>query len=52
MTTKTLGIPEIEVLADWVQVCGVAIHRPPNIAPSQWLDFWERVRRIGNADHQ
>ena len=41
--TSGLGKPEIIVEANWVMVCGVQVLRPPSIAPSQWLCFWQRA---------
>lgn len=40
-TTSDLGKPEILVTANDVKVCGVHVARPPSIAPSQWVAFWE-----------
>lgn len=39
--TTALGAPHIEVTASDVRVCGVRVERPPAIAPSQWIAFWE-----------
>ncbi len=38
------GWPVVEVTSFDVVICGTRVPRPKSIAPSQWLDFWERVR--------
>ena len=34
--------PIIEIYHDHVIVCGKRVERPFAIAPSQWLQFWEK----------
>jgi hypothetical protein len=36
----------IEIDSDSVRINGVRLYRPDRISPSQWLTFWERVKRI------
>lgn len=36
---------EIVVAKDHVIICGQFVKRPANIAPSQWLSYWERLVR-------
>lgn len=38
---------DILVDAKSVTVCGVRISKPRGVSASQWLDFWERVKTIG-----
>lgn len=42
---SNLGKPNIEVSKDHVVVMGIRIPRPPAIAPSQWLDFWDKAKK-------
>jgi hypothetical protein len=35
--------PAIIIDHDQVVVEGVVVRRPDSIAPSQWLEFWERA---------
>jgi hypothetical protein len=35
--------PTITIDHDQVVIEGVVIKRPTSIAPSQWLEFWERA---------
>lgn len=37
---------DIDVDPDKVKLCGQILWRPSNIAPSQWLSYWERVKTI------
>lgn len=49
------GVPyqgsDIEVTIKGVTIEGILIPRPSRVSISQWLDFWERVRDIGQADY-
>ena len=36
-------MPTIIIDHDKVEIEGVVIQRPDRIAPTQWLDFWERA---------
>lgn len=40
-----IGEPIIEVYHDRVIICGKAIKRPDSIAPSQWINFWEKKQQ-------
>lgn len=44
-----LGVPEISVTIHDVTVCGTVIRRPPCIAPSQWLWFWNDANKFDAA---
>lgn len=44
-TTSGLGKPQIDVTTNEVVIMGTRIERPPTIAPSQWLKFWESVAK-------
>lgn len=43
-----LGKPEIITAKDHVIICGQVVQRPASIAPSQWLQFWERLAPAAN----
>lgn len=45
-TTQEQGVPEVLVYADRVVVCGTTVPRPQEIAPSQWLRYWERATDV------
>jgi len=39
-----IGKPEVVVAKDHVIICGQVVTRPASIAPSQWLEYWERLQ--------
>lgn len=49
MRTQETGIPEVLIYKDRVVVCGTDVPRPQEIAPSQWLKYWERATDVTNS---
>lgn len=35
---------DVTVHRDWVEINGVRVPRPSNLAVTRWVDYWERIR--------
>lgn len=45
MTKVSTKRPIIVVAKDHVVISGQVVQRPESMAPSQWLDYWERAAK-------
>lgn len=41
---------KIEIERDWVRIAGQTVYRPENIAPGDWLSFWDAA--VSPVDYQ
>lgn len=35
---------DVLVHRDWVEINGVRVPRPPNLAVTRWMDYWTDIR--------
>lgn len=41
--------PEISITVDGVEIDGYVLPRKRGCSPSQWFEFWERVRNVSDG---